>query len=255
MNKEQFANAINGIQMKEEMKDRILNKALKVNVPIQKRRIVYHTASMTMCAVLVISIIVIFPSISKNIRKFDSPGLINDNNNSTNPSYTSLQINKLAEEPSFTSAGILLLEEDYIYMTDDELLDYYGVSLPIEEVLPSLKKQKQSTNGYNGIFKNETRGVYFDNNAFSFSNEDGTKKLTVVLAKGHYPFNSINKAYDHKLKQSEVNGVNMIIANYTSDGADMYYAEFMFNGNGYNIYAENMLKDEFANVLDILVKK
>ncbi len=60
---------------------------------------------------------------------------------------------------------------------------------------------------------------------------------------------------DHKLKQSEVNRVNMIIENHTNNGVDMHYAEFIFNGNGYNIYAENMSKDEFANVLDIFVKK
>jgi hypothetical protein len=243
--------------------DRVIYKALSINTPIQNRKNVYHATAMAACLVLIISAAVILPSIDKNTgtpghvnpvqtidNSTDGTGLISS---SLNSASVSLHINELAKEPSFDSYGICLLADDFVPMTYDESVDYYGVSIPIEEILPNLKRQEQNY----GIYKDKSRGVYYDINAFSFFSEDSSQKLTVALRKGRKPYSSFNEAYNHELKQSKVNGVDMIIAHYTNDfddvGVDEYYAEFMFNGNGYSIYAKNTSKEDFVKVLSALV--
>lgn len=247
MKKDKLINAINGIQIKDERKDKILQKVINVKVTVQYRKKFSFTKPMAICLVTVVLVIIIIPYIIKNKE-------ISDLNN-LNSATVSLKINELAEEPINISFGDILSIDDFVPMTETELLKYYGVSIPIEEVLPSLKKQRHKESI--GIYKSESRGIYFDSNAFSFESEDGLQKLTVVIAKGSIPytgFTNIIEGYDPQLKQSEVNGVEMTIAHYMdSEGTDKYYAEFMFNGNGYKIYAQNVSLEEFTKSLVALV--
>jgi len=256
MIKEDLVRAINGIEIKEAIKGRVLRKANSISQ--QNGRNLYRNVVLASCLLMAISAVVILPNISKNTQILDqintNQTIIADTAKNSIQASLTLHVNELSEPASYTSLGICLNGDDYIYMTNNELMNYYDVTLPIEDVLPSLKEQEQSANGYNGIWKRDANEVYFDTNSFAFANEDGTQKLLVVLAKKNGPYTFINGAYSHKLMQSEVNGVKMIIAHYNDNNIiDSYYAEFIFSGNGYHINTENLSEAEFKKALTALV--
>jgi|GEM_PF-5742133 len=167
---------------------------------------------------------------------------------------SSLQINELSVVPSFSASTIALKVDDFVSMTDDQLLKYYGISLPIEQTLSNLKKQAQDSNVRSGIYKSDSRGVYFDTNAFLFANLGRSQEIKIVLAKNHLPYTDINNAYGRELKESTIGGIGMILAHY-SDSANnsVHYAQFIHSGVGYDVFATNITQDDFAKVLTALV--
>lgn len=88
---------------------------------------------------------------------------------------------------------------------------------------------------------------------FSYGNAGDKKYLTVTMAKDHLPYTDVNEAYDHPLTQSEINGIPVTAASYTNtDGQSLLYAEFLFQGNGYFLYADGISTDAFLQILLVL---
>lgn len=240
MKEEQFIDTIKDIQIKDEMKKKILHTVINTEIPVKNSRNISRNAIIKYCFTIIILFCIM--SLFLNISPI--------------PTAISIKINNLNEEPKDVAFGDLLLIEDFIPMTYEELLEYYNVTIPIEEFLPDLKIQNEEANY--GIYKNENRGgVYFDNNPFVFKSNDGQQKLIILLSKGTLPytgFSNIIEGYDSKLEPSTINGVEMTVAHYMdSHEADKYYAEFMFNNIGYKIYAQNLSYKEFTKVLSVLV--
>ena len=170
-----------------------------------------------------------------------------------------LEVNELDEEPSLANGGIALFVQDYVPMTDEAFMAYFGVTIPVDEAVPDMILQEQDAGS--GIYKNDERGVYFDNHSFRFANADASRGIIVALAKDHLPQSDINEAYGQVLQESEINGVAMTIAHYAGQyglyveeaTSDSYYAEFMFEGNGYAVTSGNLTEAEFVAILTALV--
>lgn len=249
MKEEQFINTIKDIQIKYEMKEKILYTAINMEVQVKNNRNILRNAIMGSCFILIILFCVISSYRFRHINPVSSLGPI--------PTIVSIKINDLNEEPKDIAFGDLLLTDDFITMTYKEILKYYNVSIPIEKFLPDLKIQNQE--GNYGIYKNETRGgIYFDNNSFVLKSNDGKQKLIIILSKGTLPytgFANIIEGYDSQLEPSTINGVEMTVAQYKdSYETYKYYAEFMFNNIGYKIYAQNFSYEEFSKALSVLVE-
>jgi len=172
-----------------------------------------------------------------------------------------VKINELDEEPLLARGSIALFVQDYVPMTDEAFMAYFGVTIPVDEAVPDMILQEQDPNASSGIYENDERGVYFDNHSFRFANADASRGIIVALAKDHLPQSDINEAYGQVLQESEINGVTMTIAHYAGQyglyaedvTSDSYYAEFMFEGNGYAVTSGNLTEAEFVAVLTALV--
>ena len=161
-----------------------------------------------------------------------------------------LAVTNLSSPPADRKSNFALFTKDFIRSsTDNELFRYYGVTLPVEKVFPSLKQQHDASHG---IYKNAVRGVYYDTNSFSYAASDGTRKVAVALAKGKPPLFDFNEAYSHKLAQSVVSGVTMTIARYAQGHRSIDYAEFIRSGTGYSVSAEGFSECDFYGLLTAL---
>jgi hypothetical protein len=142
-------------------------------------------------------------------------------------------------------------------MTDKELMTYFNINIP-HQISFGIFLQEQNPQSINGIFKNNERGVYYDTHTFSYANIASTKEVKVTLSKDHVPYSFICSACNKPMQESTVGGVTMTIAHYTSVfsadeddvNSEIFYAEFMRNGNGYAVMSKNMNKNIFLKVLN-----
>jgi len=147
-----------------------------------------------------------------------------------------------------TSTSPLLRTEDYIPMTPDEALIYYGVELPIGEIFPNFGL----TDSRFGIYANEN-GAYRDANGFTYAN--GEQSLEIMLSKAMTVGSGIAyyvKLEDDRLEFSTVNGRELAVFHYTGDG-DHFHVHFFQNGVIYHVTSNNIPRDDFAGVLAVLV--
>ena len=164
--------------------------------------------------------------------------------------------NRLETAPTFTAAAISLHAEDYQPMAGDELLNYYNATFSISSAVPQLKQQPQNATQQNGVFKNSSRGVYYDSNSFVFAGSDGTPKLTVQLSKV-----SLTSGFcvgtdegNAQWQQSEINGFGVTIFQYTGEnGINCFYTEFVTKQTAYRVSAEQLPWGEYKAVLASLI--
>lgn len=173
---------------------------------------------------------------------------------SSNTVENPLVFNKLKKQPDQVFQLFALMADDFHAMTAAALEEYYGASFPAE--LPGGLTQQEITSpgGGPGIFQRKSGEIYFDGNLYVYGDSEKKKMLTVTVAKGHLPYMDINEAYDHPLTQSEINGIPITAASYTdTNGQSLLYAEFLFQGNGYFLYANNISTDAFLQILLVLI--
>lgn len=229
---------------------------------IRRENEVFHTpkqirvrwVSVAACLCLVILCIFILP-IFKQIPS--SP--ITPESNSSQPTTSDnalLYINQLAQEPSFQNSNISLNLNDFIAMTDDQLQKYYGVSFSISKAVPALERQPQNPANNNGIFKNSSRGTYYDSHTFVFANDGNTQRIEIMLSKtAYYPGLIVSTDENGtQLKQSEINGFAVTIFRYVGeDGSDCLYTEFLNNGIAYCITSYNLSQKDYAAALSLVI--
>lgn len=253
MKETELQKAVENISITPEMQNKVLQKALfaaknKVHKPNY-----FHALIIGCCVLLLVCVAVVMPY----LKKAETIVLSSNNNgleNNGDDLSASLQINELTEVPQLTTQLFALLYDDFVPMTEDELLDYYDVTFSFETLFPQLQ-EVITVNKARGIYKRENGDVYFDNNQFSFLSADNTQEITVVLAKEHLPWFDINTAYDYPLLKTFYKDIEMTICHYTDarNGDDMYYAEFIYQENGYLVYTRNMTKLDFIKAVDSLL--
>lgn len=176
-----------------------------------------------------------------------------------NKPFVSMYFNQLdkAPEPDMT-AGFALLGEDFVPMTREELLDYFGVSLPVEEVMPDYSAVgPEEGDGFGrGVYRSESRGTYFDTNTFAFESAGGVRGVYVTLDKAfHMPAASWELSGDC-LDFTFICGRELALFLYPNEEGNQYfYTEFLQNGVGYQVRGKNMCEHEFAAVLDALLEE
>ena len=141
-------------------------------------------------------------------------------------------------------------------MTDGEFLNYYGVSFSINKALPALELQPQNPAKSNGIFKNSSRGTYYDSHTFVFANDTNTQRIEITLSKtAYYPGLIVGTDESNaQLKQSELGGFAVTIFQYAGeDGSTCYHTELLNNGIAYCITSYNLSQKDYAAALTSVI--
>jgi hypothetical protein len=191
-------------------------------------------------------------------KQTPNPPITPENHSSqpTIPNNALLDINQLEQAPSFQNSAISLNVNDFIAMTDDEFLNYYGVLFSINKAVPALELQPQNPAKRNGIFKNSSRGTYYDSHTFVFANDANTRRMEITLSKtAYYP--GLIAGTDEgnvQLQQSELGGFAVTIFQYTGeDGSTCYHTEFLSNGIAYCITSYNLSEKDYAAALSSVI--
>lgn len=145
--------------------------------------------------------------------------------------------------------GIALMLNDFVEMTKEEMLTYYGFNyLPIvPDDLNSLYENRE-----HGIFKRNggTGEVYWDADIVNFTNEDETRSVHLQVNKGFQVFVDWFQ-FKGSEEKSCINNVEVLIG-LAEDGS--YYAEFMYKDVGFLMFSYGLTEQEFVAVISSIIK-
>lgn len=161
--------------------------------------------------------------------------------------------NALAEKPDDTSAFIALLWEDFVPMTYGEILDYFGVTLPVEEALPGLTLDDENSGCAGdrfGLYRKDNGSVYFGGNTFHFSSEDGARSFTASLGTGFVW--SYAKLDGEPLEFTRLKGWDLAL--FLCPNGE-FYTEFRQNGVDHRVSASGLTEEEFTQALLALLEE
>lgn len=167
-----------------------------------------------------------------------------------------LRFNELIEEPLTVYSTFPLMVEDFVPMTRQELLDYYGVTLPVEELFPLLSNLEPEGTGSDwGIYRREGGNIYWDGNIFSFTSADGVLAVDIALDKEFHLPSSPWELPGDALRFTVVNGWELALFRYPDEaGNQIFYTEFRQNGVNYRVTGKNLAEGEFAALLEALLE-
>ena len=150
--------------------------------------------------------------------------------------------------PELHVPSTFMTGEDFIPMTEEQMMEYYGVDLP-EELLPGLALQP----GEYGLYQNEARGVYFDQNAVRYESTQGDS-LTLALGKASWSPVILTPEGDG-LAFTSVNGRPLALFRYSApNGTRGYYAEVDQGDFALSLQAEEMGAEDFLLCLGALAE-
>ena len=149
---------------------------------------------------------------------------------------------------SAAKMNICLHKEDFISMSQQEMIEYYGVNY-IPDVPEDMKPWENETSG---IYRRNggTGEVYWDKDILNFSNDDFTREVSLEITKGHIPFCD----YIHFRGTEEMSVINgeEVFVGLTSSG--YYYTEFMYKGAGFIIIANGVTEEEFVAIIASIIE-
>lgn len=139
--------------------------------------------------------------------------------------------------------NIALLGQDQIFMTLEEMCQYYGTDIAPE--IPDDLTQL-ATDRFSIYKRNQKTGeIYWDQNMQRFESQDGSRKIYVETKKGYLPFHCF-VIYEPEKDSSIINGVEVAIGMF-DDGT--YGAWFMYQNTGFYVNAMGVTEEEFVDVI------
>ncbi len=139
--------------------------------------------------------------------------------------------------------NISLLGDDFVEMTREQMVEYYGVDY-IPDVPADIKPWEDERSG---IYKRDggTGEVYWDADILNYSNEDFSRTVHLEVDKGS---NVLQDCFYFKgtEEKSVINNVEVLIG-LSENG--YYYAEFMYNDVGFLLDAKGVTQDEFVAII------
>lgn len=144
--------------------------------------------------------------------------------------------------------NVCLHTEDFVEMSREEMISYYGVNY-IPEVPSDIKAWE---NEQSGIYMRDggTGEVYWDADILNYSNEDFTRNVHLEVAKAR----SIARDYmffNGAEEKSLINNVEVLLGKAENG---FYYAEFTYKGVDFLLDTEGLTQDEFVAVITSLIK-
>lgn len=138
--------------------------------------------------------------------------------------------------------GIAKHLDDFIEMDQLEMDRYYGFSF-----LPELPEDLQPRKGSYGIFRRDggTGEIYWDQNQYTFSNENDSRWVCMTVAKEKLPFFDF-RIPTKQLEYSVICNIEILLEQ-TPDG--VYCAEFLHKNAGFYISAAGLSQEEFIAVI------
>ena len=150
--------------------------------------------------------------------------------------------------PELHVPSTFMTGEDFTPMTEEQMMEYYGVDLP-EELLPGLALQP----GEYGLYQNEARGVYSDQNVVRYEAPQGDS-LTLALGRASWSPVVLTPEGDG-LAFTSVNGRQLALFRYTApNGMRGYYAEVDQGDFVLSLQAEGMGEADFLLCLAALAE-
>jgi hypothetical protein len=139
--------------------------------------------------------------------------------------------------------NIALMRGDFIEMTRQELVDYYGVDYFPE--VPADLTMIENDNA--GIFRRYggTGEVYWDQNGLLFTNGDFSRRVGINVNKGSRVYQQF-LYFEGTEEKSVINNMELLIG-LSEDG--YYYAEFMLEDVGFLVSACGITEEEFIAVV------
>lgn len=143
---------------------------------------------------------------------------------------------------------INLAVDDFVKMTREEMIEYYGVDY-IPDVPADIKPWEDERSG---IYKRDggTGEVYWDADILNYSNEDFTRSVHVEVDKGSYVLQDY--LYFKGTEEKSIINNHEVYIGLTENG--YYYSEFMYNGVGFLIDANGVTEEEFIAIIASIIK-
>jgi hypothetical protein len=227
---------------------------ITVERPVRKHAWLKAIMPVAACAAVALLVIFSLPQINKTpINNTPGENNIVTPGQQTNPTPVPMNIimNELEAFPSETVGDIGLWWEDYISMSIDKLNEYFGMNIS-PSYLPEKFEKKMVvdvTYGNLGIFKRSDGTVYYDNNELKYESTDKTQSIIIVVAKGHLPKYDVMNLYEGDLKTSDINGNTVLFTHYKDKQGEHYYAEFMYNNVGFNLWGNDISQEDFVKTV------
>lgn len=139
--------------------------------------------------------------------------------------------------------NICLLIDDFVAMTRDEMIAYYGVGY-IPDIPTDIKPWEDERSG---IYRRDggTGDVYWDADILNYSNEDFTRSVHLEVNKGNRVLQDY--LYFEPTEDKSVINNSEVMIGKTDNG--IYFAEFMYKGVGFLLNAEGVTQDEFVAII------
>ena len=144
--------------------------------------------------------------------------------------------------------NICLFVDDFVEMSREEMIDYYGVDY-IPDVPEDIKPWEDQCCG---IYRRNggTGEVYWDRDVFNFSNADFTRSISLEVEKGGIPWLD----YLHLSANEEKSLINNVEVFIGQSESGYYYSEFMYEDVGFAMCAEGVSQDEFVAIIASIIK-
>ena len=144
------------------------------------------------------------------------------------------------------SSGIMniaLHGNDFVEMTRQEMVEYYGVDY-FPEVPADIPPME---NHETGIFRRNggSGEVYWDQNQLDYANADFTRTVTLSVNKGNRVFQQF-LFFEGTEERSVIDNVEILIG-LTEEG--YYYSEFMLGDVGFLVSAYGVTEAEFVAII------
>ena len=145
--------------------------------------------------------------------------------------------------------NINLHGDDFVRMTRDEMITYYGVDY-VPDVPDDIKAWEEEQSS--GIFRRNggTGEVYWDADILNYSNKDFTRSVHVEVDKGSYVLKDY--FYFRGTEEKSIINNHEVIICLSENG--YYYSEFMYNGVGFLIEAQGVTEEEFVAIIASIIK-
>jgi len=179
-----------------------------------------------------------------------------------------VNINKLNAEPRINTNMFCILEDNIEHLTLDELYEHFRIQpFDIADVIYETELV------YGGFWGGEY-GIYhfpdgslFDMNSFQYHRKNTSQHISIIIESGNPLIAALAEAYENPLKKSEIVGVEMVLANYSTEsgfarsdddvwvapGSDMYFAQFTYKELSIVVETANLSEEEFIAVLDYII--
>lgn len=154
--------------------------------------------------------------------------------------------------------------EDFCPMSAEESLAYFGITLPEEGLLPGLRLTGGGCfGGEHGVYRSESRGVFYDLNSYQFTNQG--KKVFLTLSRTFHlrPSEDTVAKGPNPIEFTEIQGWKLVFYRFTDlffdeeveqwERYECVYTEFELDGVIYTVSAVGLEDQELAQVLMALL--
>ena len=263
MKREQLTAAFSGIHISEEMRARVLRKALEANRSVRRRRFAPRLMAAAAACVAVAGCLALTLQFGRNgsegtLPYGDGPALVSGEQPGSTPSQHAvaealLNVNRLSPE-TVISADMDVQYRNIAEMSEEEraavLQRFEKESGRSYEAFAAVASDVFASAGFHTILAPGGNDGDYALHDYVFTFRTGGGEATVALCAFEEPLRDCLFPTEDEPALSEIGGVRLAV--YECNGA--YYTAFSHNGMYYDIATERVSLDELAALLTAIVQ-